>query len=157
MTTLCAITSIFWPKELNIYITKPGSSSDHQSHIFNCFFHLSLHVNWSLKINISETESPVIFSKKKFFFCDILHLSKWPFSSFSFFFFLKTHYLMLCKILWILSSKIYPQPVISHCYSMTTEFHLISSVIFCHILTWLPDSLLAPTAEEAFNNIRLIM
>ena len=138
MTTLCVITSIFQPKELNIYITNPGSSSDHQSHIFNCFFHLSLNVNRSLKINISETEFPVIFSKKKFFFCDILHLSKWPFSSFSFFFLDSLSYalhLIYQKILWILSSKIYPQPVISHCYSMTTKFHLISSVTFCHILT----------------------
>lgn len=136
MTTLCAITSVFWPKELNIYITNPGSSSDPQSHIFNCFFHISLHVNRRLKINMSKTELPVIFSKKKLFFSMTFYISAndhFVLSGFLDSFSCALH-LIYQKILWILSSKIYPKPVISHCYLRTTKFHLISSVTFCRIL-----------------------
>ena len=135
MTTLCVITSIFRPKELNIYITNPGSSSDHQSHIFNCFFHLSLNVNRSLKINISETEFPVIFSKKKFFFCDILHLSKWPFSSFSFFFRL----IILCSASNLSENSMDSilKNISTTChFSLLFHDHKVPSYQLCHLLSY---------------------
>ena len=135
MTTLCVITSIFRPKELNIHITNPGSSSDHQSHIFNCFFHLSLNVNRSLKINISETEFPVIFSKKKFFFCDILHLSKWPFISFSFFFRL----IILCSASNLSENSMDSilKNISTTChFSLLFHDHKVPSYQLCHLLSY---------------------
>lgn len=132
MTTLCAITSLFWPKELNIYITNPGSSSDPQSHIFNCFFHLSLHANRHLKINISKTELPVIFSKKKLLFNDILHLSKWPFCSFRFF-----RLILLCSASNLsensMDSILKNIPKTCH-FSLLFHDHKVPSYQLCHLL-----------------------
>ena len=106
----------------------------------HCFFRLSLHANRCLKINISKTELPVIFSKKKLCFSMTFYISAnnhFVVSGFLDSFSYALH-LIYQKILWILSSKIYPKPVISHCYFMTTKFHLIS----CHLLSYSPNFLI---------------
>lgn len=108
-------------RNYTFYITNPGTFSDHQTHIFNYLFLLSLHWNRHHKINISKTELLIPISKRTCFFYISLHLSKWQFcfSRFSGSFSQSASNLSEKNSMNILL-KIYPQIIIPHYWTMTT-------------------------------------
>lgn len=114
--------------------------------IFSLFQHLNRHH----KINTSQNDFPILFSKRTHFFHNILHLSKWQLCS------LQVLRLFLSHSPCNLSAntvnalfKIYPTPITFH-YSITTaQFHIVLHLLYNFFPTNLCDSL--PVSSSSYR------